>query len=134
AACVAAGIVANSDATANLPLPLAFLAATAFVVAVVRYAVRGWQRSLIIVDASGITMYTLGAQQTWPYEHLQSVKRVGRWHVRLCFGASAEGEPHEHVGAELVRPAAFCEAVLDWYACTQGRELDDDAGDQPLVA
>ncbi len=131
---VLAAVVADSTMTASWSPAVWVGAAIVCGVAVAAYAARAWQRALISLDDDGITMFALGGRHTWPYEHIEGVKRVGNWHVQLCFGAPAPGEPHEHVTGELMRPGVFCDAVLDWYAYTQGHELANDVSQPPLAA
>jgi hypothetical protein len=130
---VLAAVVGGSSLTAGWSPAVWAAAILAGGTAVAAYGWRAWQRALIVLDDDGVTMFALGGRHTWPFEHLEGVKRVGNWHVQLCFGAPAPGEPHEHVTGELMRPALFAEAVLDWYAYTQGHELDN-GGTQQLAA
>jgi hypothetical protein len=130
---VLAVVVGGSTLTAGWAPAEWAIAAVAGGGAVAAYGWRAWQRALIVLDHTGVTMFALGGRHTWPFEHLEGVKRVGNWHVQLCFGAPAPDEPHEHVTGELMRPALFADAVLDWYAYTQGHELDN-GGTQQLAA
>ncbi len=94
------------------------------------YSVRAWRQAVVRLDEDGITTGDHGVSQTWQYAQLRQISRSGAFRVRLCFGAEHAGEPHEHVGLDVVRADAFTEELLDWYAYTQGRELEAEDHDQ----
>jgi hypothetical protein len=105
----------------------------ACVVAAAIYVLRAWQRSPVLLDREGITLFAWNEWRTWPYARLESVTRAGRWHVRLCFGAPAPGDPHEHAAVQLLDADAFAGELRDRYAAALGHELPDGEQAQPAA-
>ena len=104
----------------------------ACIVAAAIYLFRSWQRSPVVLDDDGVTLFIVNGWRTWPFARLEKINRVGRWHVSMCFGSPAPDTPHEHVDTQLVDADAFAEAVADWYEYTQGHPLPE-AQDQPAA-
>ncbi|MDE3097141.1 MAG: hypothetical protein KGK07_14225 [Chloroflexota bacterium] len=102
----------------------------AALVALALYFARAWRQAAVRLDGDGITTGAGAASRTWPYGRLRHIGRTGAFRVRLCFGAEHAGDPHDHLGLDVVRADAFTEELLDWYAYTQGRELEPAEHDQ----
>lgn len=113
-------------------MPAAIVLGGACVIAAATYLFRAWQRSPVMLDEDGVTVFAMRAWRTWPLGRLESMKRIGRWHVRLCFGSPAPGEPHEHLDLQLLDAGEFADAVADWYEFSTGHALPD-AQDQPAA-
>ena len=128
----AGAVLLSTSVNDTAGMKAAVILGTACVVAAGIYLLRAWQRSPVLLDERGVTLFALNAWRSWPFEHLEAVKRIGRWHVRLCFGSPAPGEPHEHIDTQLLRADDFADALADWYERTQGHPLPASQ-DQPAA-
>jgi len=130
---VVGSVMLSTSVNDTAGTPAAIIVGGACVVSAAVYLVRGWQRSPVTLDEDGVTLFAGNAWQTWPYARLEAVQRVGRWHVRLCFGAPARGEPHEHAAVQMLDADGFADELRERYAETQGGELPDREQAQPAA-
>lgn len=91
-------------------------------IAVAIYLWRAWQRSEVMLDDDGLTLYGEGGWQTWPHEKLLKIKQYGKYRARMCYDPDI-ADQHMHITLDLFRIDDFVDALLDWYAMTTGEEL-----------
>ncbi len=86
------------------------------------YLAKAWQRSSVVLDDDGLTVYGTGGWQTWPYEKLLKVKQFGKYRVKMCYDPDLPDQ-HMHITLDLFEVDTFVDALLDRYAIAAGEEL-----------
>lgn len=116
------GFFALSPATSGWSRRTWLVAGAVLAVAVALYLFNVWRKSVVLLDADGLTIYGADGLETWRYFDLLKVRRFGEYRVRMCFDVGLSDQ-HMHVTLDVFGADAFVAALLFGYEEATGHPL-----------